>query len=274
MELVYSMPAYGCSFFRCTGNNSNKLKSMQLLPDVVYIGIHHHGVHIFDKSKKSILWSLHIEEIHRWGFKPKKVFYFEFGATPNSNSPGGSAMDKGSTVMLEFDSQEGNVISDLLTDYAVAFLKEREREDDRLVKMKSGKLDLSSGRKEVPSGAFEDSAEHGSAAGFQDSAPPPPSALAAKSAAKMPPPPPDGKAGAQRQSLAEKIMHAKKAAGSNKSAEVASVIKIQALFRGFSLRNEWAREDAAILIQSVYRGYRGRARVSYLIEQLINAGEI
>lgn len=40
------------------------------------------------------------------------------------------------------------------------------------------------------------------------------------------------------------------------SRQQAAATKIQALGRGFNLRNDWAKEDAAILIQSVYRGYR------------------
>lgn len=34
--------------------------------------------------------------------------------------------------MLEFETAEGKVISDLLTDYAMAFLKEKEREEQRM----------------------------------------------------------------------------------------------------------------------------------------------
>lgn len=48
----------------------------------------------------------------------------------------------------------------------------------------------------------------------------------------------------------------------------AAVVRIQALFRGFSFRNDWIREDSAILLQAVFRGYRDRVRVSNLIEAL------
>jgi hypothetical protein len=57
----------------------------------------------------------------------------------------------------------------------------------------------------------------------------------------------------------------------NSSRQQAAATKIQALGRGFNLRNDWAKEDAAILIQSVYRGYRYvgsrclRTRSTYLI---------
>lgn len=48
----------------------------------------------------------------------------------------------------------------------------------------------------------------------------------------------------------------------------------QALARGVTLRTEWAREDAAILMQSIYRGYRARVLLSQMIEQLIKEGEL
>lgn len=41
-----------------------------------------------------------------------------------------------------------------------------------------------------------------------------------------------------------------------------------------TLRTEWAREDAAILMQSIYRGYRARILLSQMIEQLIKEGEL
>jgi hypothetical protein len=28
MEVVYAMPTFGCAFFRCTANNSNKVKPL------------------------------------------------------------------------------------------------------------------------------------------------------------------------------------------------------------------------------------------------------
>lgn len=51
-------------------------------------------------------------------------------------------------------------------------------------------------------------------------------------------------------------------------------MKIQAMVRGALLRMDWAREDAAILMQSIYRGYRARVLLSNMIEQLIQQGEI
>ena len=50
--------------------------------------------------------------------------------------------------------------------------------------------------------------------------------------------------------------------------------KIQALVRGALLRGEWAKEDAAILIQTVYRGHQGRAKFSLMIEEMIARGDL
>mmetsp|Transcript_21606 Transcript_21606/g.22366 ORF Transcript_21606/g.22366 Transcript_21606/m.22366 type:complete len:122 (+) Transcript_21606:1978-2343(+) len=50
--------------------------------------------------------------------------------------------------------------------------------------------------------------------------------------------------------------------------------KIQSLYRGYALRNEWIREDSAILIQAVYRGYAERCRVSLMLEELFHSGQL
>ncbi len=52
-----------------------------------------------------------------------------------------------------------------------------------------------------------------------------------------------------------------------------AAIKIQALYRGYSLRNEWIREDSAILLQCVFRGFLARCRVLKIIEELFESGE-
>lgn len=195
MEMVYSMvPIYGCTFFRCSQ------RVTRALPEQVQLGIYHHGLGIFDKTKR-LVRMIHIEDIFRWGFKPNQMFYFEI-STENS----GADLRTGS---LEFETAEGKVMSDLLTDYAMAFLREREKEDERVELMKAGKYEVG-GHVVAP-------------------APPvaPPTSL-------PPPPPPPPRAAAP---------------GRGDSAEDAAATRIQAAVRGFLLRNDWAREDGAILIQ-------------------------
>jgi hypothetical protein len=70
---------------------------------------------------------------------------------------------------------------------------------------------------------------------------------------------------------------ATKTATSSRTAfdpRVKAAVKVQALYRGFSLRNQWAREDAAILLQAVFRGYKARVLLSQIIEQMILDGEL
>lgn len=115
MEIVYAMsPLFGSTFYRCTQKSAR-------LPDVINLGIHCEGIHLFDKSKKH-LKTFYIQEILRWGFKPNQMFYFE--VNPDNEYGIGS---------FEFDTNEGKAISDLMTDYAMAFLKERERAEGRMV---------------------------------------------------------------------------------------------------------------------------------------------
>jgi hypothetical protein len=210
MELIYRMkPIFGCTFFRVTQRCS------RALPDTLYLGVYHEGIHLMDKSKKP-LRVFYIEDIFRWGFKPNTMFYFEVNA---DNELG--------TGSLEFDTEKGKTISDLMTDYAMAFLKEREAEEERLSTL--------------------------------------PPLTAAMSSLKV------SGAGGSREPLSRGV-NAHLYEG--KSKEYRAAARIQALFRGFSLRNEWVREDAAILIQSIYRGYRARIFLSEMIEQMIQNGEL
>jgi hypothetical protein len=52
-----------------------------------------------------------------------------------------------------------------------------------------------------------------------------------------------------------------------------AIIKLQAIYRGYALRRDWINEDAAILIQSMFRGYRARVKVIAMIEELLASGE-
>jgi hypothetical protein len=202
MEMIYAMaPVFGSTFYKCTQRCSR-------LPDTVNIGIHHEGIHIFDKNKKHIK-TFYIQEILRWGFKPNQMFYFE--VSPDNEFGVGS---------FEFDTSEGKAISDLMTDYAMAFLKERERQDERLKNLV-------------------------------------PNVSTSRSAPKAPVRPP-----------------APRVHGGGDTDKNRAATKIQALYRGYSLRNEWIKEDAAILIQSIYRGYQARVKLSQMIEQMIKNGEL
>lgn len=149
--------------------------------------------------------SFYIEDIFRWGFKPNAMFYFEIAA---DNDLG--------TGSLEFDTTEGKAISDLLTDYALTFLKEREREEARVSTL-------------GPMGSLKKKAGGGSSSNFK------PNPNLTKSAA---------------------------------------AVRIQSRYRGFALRNEWAKEDASILLQAVIRGYLARVRLSKIIAAMYQNGQL
>lgn len=201
MEIIYAMhPIYGSTFYKCSQKSTR-------LPDVVHVGIHCDGIHIFDKNKKH-LKTFYIQEILRWGFKPNQMFYFE--VNPDNEYGVGS---------FEFDTLEGKAISDLMTDYAMAFLKERERAEERMQNF----VPVISNNK---SRTIQPTSRN-----------------------------PQSNAGTD-------------------SIEYQAATKIQALYRGYSLRNEWIREDAAILIQSIYRGYKARVLLSGIIEQMIKDGQL
>lgn len=117
MQIVYAMKGIvGSSFFRCTQ------KCTRNLPETVYLGVQSEGIDILDKQKK-LLRFFSIEDIFRWGFKPNTMFYFEVNAD-----------NELATGSLEFETVEGKIVSDLMTDYAMAFLKERERAEERMTK--------------------------------------------------------------------------------------------------------------------------------------------
>lgn len=196
MEIIFNMSnCYGFTFFKCTQRCS------KTLPEQLYIGIHHHGCGIFDKFKKFIA-NLHIEDIFRWGFKPNQMFYVEIAEGNDFSSSG----------LIEFDTMEGKAITDLLTEYAMAFLKEREKEDERYEQMKSGAFSTVAAVNKTLFEAVDNNTQH----------------------------------------------NTKSSSSNNSKLAVleSAAVKIQALGRGYTLRNDWAKEDAAILIQAVYRGYR------------------
>jgi hypothetical protein len=206
LDLVYRMePVFGATFFKCSQ------KSVSTLPETLQIAIYSDGLHLCDKNKKH-LRSFYIEDIFRWGFKPAVMFYFE--VSPDNEYGTGT---------LEFETSEGKIMSDLLTDYALSFLKEREREEERSAHAPAGKRAPTKNHT-----TFHGDSTHSS----------------------------------------------RKTNVNFRLTEKEAAVLIQARWRGFSLRNEWAREDAAILLQSVYRGYKARVLISKIIEQMLQEGQL
>lgn len=99
---------FGVTFFRVSQNCT------KLFPEKVILGICAVGLNIYDRQRK-IIKKFKLEEIFRWGFKTKVLFYFEVRMS-----------DQEDLTMFDFDSMEGQTIADLLTDYALTRVKEIE----------------------------------------------------------------------------------------------------------------------------------------------------
>lgn len=224
MDNIFRLPngLYGCTFFRCAS-------SSKALPDTVIVGISAIGINIYDKSSdRKLLYTFNIEEIFRWGYKPKLLFYFEI--KPHT--------ELGSTI--EFKTGEGAKMSDLITDYALAFLKDKEREDKRSETLNTISvteyLEREKQLKEL-----------------------------SNTVPVIP-------------KLIKKVSNNNNNNGIRKNYttndRIKAAIKIQSRYRGYALRSQWAYEDGAIRIQAMYRGYRARMRVFKMIEALMEANGI
>lgn len=111
---------------------------------------------------------------------------------------------------MEFETLEGKVISDLLTDYALAFLKEKEAEEERAADNYRGY-----------EGLVDSLASTSSAASL--------SLPKQRRASKAPPPVPKGSAPAGDYGRASNAAHML-------DPRYRAAVKIQALYRGFQLR--------------------------------------
>lgn len=263
MEEAYRMPIYGCTFFRCNQKGAHNL------PENVILGVQFEvrcfflwwtlffpkhrnsppltslfhpsqfsfvqGIKIFDKNR-ALLASFRIEEVLRWGFKPQAMFYFE--VKPSVDMDG----------TLEFDTKEGKTISDLLTDYALAFIQEKSHEDDRKLGSLPPPAPLGAGEGTVVSSA-------------------PPAAPLSPRAAVL-----EDLGGTDDDEDEGEDDEEEDDIGAEHDAKHEAATRLQALVRGKLLRLEWKREDAAILIQTIYRGHRGRLFVSHMIERMIAEG--
>ena len=142
---------------------------------------------------------------------------------------------------FEFTTKEGDKICHLLTDYAMSFVKEAEFEQIRCEELgiitTDVSTDLESMRLAIPA---------------PKNTPPPPGASTPKA----------------------KMKTKTKPSRAVTAASHKSVTKIQALWRGFNLRWEWLKEDAAIIIQMIVRGFLARCLVSDMLEELYANGDL
>jgi len=190
------------------------------------------------------------------------MFYFEVHPTPDMDGT------------LEFDSADGKIISDLLTDYALAFIQEKTREDERKLGDPSSTTESNlpeppaivvsasspSDSHDKPTTEDEDESDDHNSSDTHSSV--------------------DHDANEQEKSVSvdEDSHHEDHSQDDHHSVDHSvdgdndAAVAIQSRFRGFSIRNEMNKHDAAILIQSTFRGHKGRVEVSEMIEKMLSEG--
>ncbi len=108
LRLCKQLDCYGCAFFEA------KQFCLVNYPPSLLIGINSKGIWLMKLETREQLELFRLSEIYRWGFKPGTNFYFEAkGKVPGEKGP-----------VYEFTTEQGNRISELLTDYAHALLEE------------------------------------------------------------------------------------------------------------------------------------------------------
>ena len=221
---IFRLPLYGNTFFRAIQSSTD------ILPDKVILGIYHQGINVLDK-KRTLMKQYRLEELSRWGYRVKEMFYFEVKLADRETG-------EEKQMLVEFNTPEGQDISDLLTDYAVAFMKEQEmveeRQHDKCSSVNSG-------------GVFNGSREP-----FAKPSPPPPQ-LVQRSAS----PPVSTSAGSPIRPPSHRSQQSQATYNKPSSKQVSEI----SLF-------------AVIKIQAIYRGYSCRQRVSQMIEDMFANGEL
>lgn len=222
MDNIFRLPKglFGCTFFRCSS-------SVKAFPETVVVGIHCGGINIYDKSSdRNLLKSFPMDQLLKWGCKPNIMFNFEI--FPTDDYP----------ADIVFMTGDGPKMTELLTDYALAYMKEKAKEEERAETLNtisvSEYLEREKQLNEI-----------------SNTVPVIPK-MAKKTSG--------GGNGPKREYSEEE--------------RIIAATKMQARYRGYALRSQWAYEDAAIRIQSVYRGYCARVRVFKMIEALMEAGEL
>lgn len=236
MEIVMKLAGgnmFGLSFFSASQDQ------FRTMPPQIVLGISRTGLSILD-GQKQLIQEYGLMEMVRWGYKQNELFYVE-------------VLPVGESVFtLQFGTNEGLDIANLLTSYAIEYMAEsnraRERFDQSMQQMRAATKSSST------------------LASVFNSPPPPPAAETSTSSASgdlASAPAGDRKSTGPKTNvkslMADKALKAKK---------VEAATKLQAVYRGYALRSGWAKEGAVILIQAVVRGFIQRCRLAKLIEEL------
>jgi len=234
--IMIKLPSvYGSTFFRCSQAQFSSL------PSDLLVGINQHGLSLVERKKsRKILKQFKITELRRWGFSKDTMFYFEYN------------LDGKEETSVEIGTREGMKISSLLTDYAHAYIREQELEQARKEAINEAES--------IPVPSVIDTGNSQCA----------PSSCHSPLSSPIPPgPPPQSLPPQTSTSVHIDSMSTHKPFKDSivaTSAEYRAAVKIQAAFRGFSLRWVWMQEDAAICIQARFRGYLDRCKLEILLD--------
>jgi hypothetical protein len=113
LDLLKKRDYYGAVFFAV------KQRFSRNIPKRIYMTISRKGIMLFKVPVKVTdsdfekIGSYNLADIYRWAYKPNVNFYFEVKDEGAATNP-----------IFTFDTQEGKHMSDMLTDYAMALLRE------------------------------------------------------------------------------------------------------------------------------------------------------
>lgn len=107
LNVLKAREYYGAAFFPVSQDFA-----APAWPKFLCVGISSKGVFVLQNSNKALVERISLEGMARWGFKPGETFYLEL-KVPTTHGK-----------IYVFNTVEGSVISDLLTDYAMMLVKD------------------------------------------------------------------------------------------------------------------------------------------------------
>ena len=152
LDLLKKRDYYGAVFFAV------KQRFTRNMPKRVFMAISRRGILLlkippnFTDHDLDLLGSYNLSDIYRWAYKPGVNFYFEMKDESSVTNP-----------VYTFDTAEGKHMSDMLTDYAMALLREMGLNPDGTRRIKPSE-------RAAAAAAAAAAAEAGEAAGASEQA--------------------------------------------------------------------------------------------------------
>lgn len=132
-----------------------KQKYDRAIPKKIYLGISRRGITLLKIPKTATedgmetVAQFALADIYRWAYKPGINFYFEIKATRSPGSPGA---EDGNQIFT-YETPEGKHMSDMLTDYALALLREMGLNPDGTKRVKAKAASSGTGTAAAGAGA-------------------------------------------------------------------------------------------------------------------------